>query len=73
MRLNTDPTKQRIVVIAILIFIYSFCASSGVMAVLAERMPYPNEWLYYLFFALGADAVYLLTFLGAPLPEEKPK
>jgi len=70
LRLNTDPTKQRIAVIAILIFIYSFCASSGVMAVLADRMPYPNEWLYYIFFALGADAVYLLTFLGATPPEK---
>lgn len=69
MRFELDPTAFRVAIIAILVFIYSFTATSGIMSVLAERMPKPNEWLYFLFFALGADAVYLLTFLGVGKPE----
>jgi len=73
LKLNTDPTTQRIVIIAVLIFIYSFCVASGIMSTLISRMPELNEWLYYLFFALGADAVYLLTFLGAEVPKKEPE
>lgn len=72
MKFNADPTMTRIAIIAILIFIYSFAVSSGVMATLQSRMPEPREWLYYFFFAIGADAVYLLTFLGVEVPENKP-
>jgi hypothetical protein len=71
MQLNLDPTIPKVVIVAILIFIYSFAGSSGIMAVLAERMPEMHEWLYYIFFALGADAVYILSFLGFEKPEQK--
>lgn len=73
MKLNTDPTQQRIIIIAVLIFVYALTAQSGIMATLQSRMPEPNEWLYYILASLGADAVYLLTFLGVTPPEEKPK
>jgi len=70
MRINLDPSTARVCIIAILIFIYAFTGTSGVMSVLQERMPEAHEWLYFVFFALGADAVYLLTFLGAGPPKE---
>jgi hypothetical protein len=73
MKLNTDPTATRIVIIALLIFIYSLTAQSGIMSTLQSRMPEPNEWILYILTALGADAVYILTFLGVSVPEEKPK
>lgn len=71
MKLNTDPTQQRIIIIAVLIFIYALTAQSGIMATLQSRMPEPNELLYYALSALGADAVYLLTFLGVTPPEKE--
>jgi len=72
MRIVLDPSITRVCIIAILIFIYAFTGTSGVMSTLQERMPEPHEWLYFVLFALGADAVYLLTFLGAT-PPEKPE
>ena len=72
MKFNTDPTVTRVVIIALLIFVYSLTAQSGIMTVLADRMPEPNEWMYFILFAFGADTVYLLTFLGASIPENKP-
>lgn len=70
-KFDLDPTKTRVLIIAVLIFIYTLTAQSGVMAVLAERMPNPNEVLYFILFALGSDAVYLLTFLGVAVPEKQ--
>jgi predicted RND superfamily exporter protein len=70
MKFDTDPTQTRVTIIALLIFIYALTAQSGIMTVLQSRMPEPNEWMYFLLFALGADAVYLLTFLGAETPKE---
>lgn len=69
MKFSVDPTLTRIIIIAVLIFLYSFVASSGIMATLQSRMPEPNEWLYYFLFAIGSDAVYMLTFLGVSVPE----
>lgn len=71
-KFNADPTKFKIVMIAIAIFIYSFTVQSGVMTVLADRMPYPNEWILFVFSALGADVVYILTFLGLEVPAKEP-
>jgi len=67
--MQLDPTTTRVAVIAVCLFLYAFVGTSGVMTVLQDRMPEANEWLYYLFFAIGSVAVYLLTFLGVT-PEE---
>jgi len=71
MRLELDPTIGRVALVAILIFIYALTAQSGITAILIDRMPEPNEWLYFIFIALGTDVVYMLTFLGITKPENE--
>jgi hypothetical protein len=70
LKFNLDPTMARVVTIAVLIFIYALTAQSGIMTVLQNRMPEVHEWIYFALFALGADAVYLLTFLGEEVPKK---
>jgi len=70
-RVDLDPSNWKVAAVAVLIFIYSLIGQSGIMSVLENRMPEAHEFLYFLLFAAGADAVYLLSFLGISTPEEK--